>query len=210
MLKNPAFFFNGELCTGCKTCMIACKDKHDLPVGVLWRRVLEFSGGDWVPAGDGAYHHSVFAYYVSISCNHCENAPCVSGCPTGAMRKDESGIVFVEADRCVGCRYCEWNCPYGGPQYNEEIKAMTKCDFCRDDLAKGLPPTCVAACPCRAIDFGELDELRERHGAFPPIAPLPDPAITSPRYICSPHRFAKALGSSAGMRGAKISNPEEV
>jgi anaerobic dimethyl sulfoxide reductase subunit B (iron-sulfur subunit) len=210
MLKNPALYFNGELCTGCKTCMIACKDKNNLPVGVLWRRVLEYSGGDWIPSGDNAFHHSVFAYYVSISCNHCENAPCVKGCPTTAMKRDESNIVFIDQERCVGCRYCEWNCPYGAPQFNEEAKAMTKCDFCRDELAQGYPPTCVAACPNRALDFGEYDELVKKHGDLSAVAPLPDPSVTSPRFICSPHRFAKALGSSAGMRGALISNPEEV
>ena len=60
MIKNPTFYFNSELCTGCKTCMIACIDKHNVPLGVLWRRVLEYSGGDWLPVGKG-YEHSVFA-----------------------------------------------------------------------------------------------------------------------------------------------------
>ena len=66
MIKNPAFYFNSELCTGCKACMIACIDKHNLNKGVLWRRVLEYSGGEWLPVGD-AYEQNVFAYYVSLS-----------------------------------------------------------------------------------------------------------------------------------------------
>jgi anaerobic dimethyl sulfoxide reductase subunit B (iron-sulfur subunit) len=209
MIKNPAFYFNAELCTGCKTCMIACKDKHDHPLGVLWRRVLEYSGGDWLPVGD-AFQHSVFAYYISVSCNHCQKAPCVDGCPTTAMRRDDNGIVFVEESRCVGCRYCEWSCPYGAPQFDEIKSVMSKCDFCRDELAQGRPPACVASCPCRALDFGEYENLQKKYGSFAPIAPLPDPAMTSPRFICAPHRCAKPLGSSAGLRGTLISNPEEV
>ena len=99
MIKNPAFYFNSELCTGCKACMIACIDKHNLNKGVLWRRVLEYSGGEWLPVGD-AYEQNVFAYYVSLSCNHCENPVCAEACPTQAMHKDENGIVSVDPDRC--------------------------------------------------------------------------------------------------------------
>lgn len=209
MIKNPAFYFNSELCTGCKTCMIACIDKYNLPLGVMWRRVLEYSGGDWLPVGN-AYEHNVFAYYVSISCNHCQNALCVQGCPTQAMRKDENGIVYVDPDRCVGCRYCQWNCPYGAPQFNPVEKRMTKCDFCRDNLAAGEPPACVAACPCRALDFGEYEYLAAKYGIPPAIAPLPNPELTTPHLICIPNRHSKPMGSTAGMRGALISNPGEV
>ena len=81
MIKNPAFYFNSELCTGCKACMIACIDKHNLNKGVLWRRVLEYSGGEWLPVGD-AYEQNVFAYYVSLSCNHCEIRTVVWGAAT--------------------------------------------------------------------------------------------------------------------------------
>ena len=209
MIKNPAFYFNSELCTGCKACMIACIDKHNLNKGVLWRRVLEYSGGEWLPVGD-AYEQNVFAYYVSLSCNHCENPVCAEACPTQALHKDENGIVSVDPDRCVGCRYCEWNCPYGAPQFDPERKKMTKCDFCRDYLEQGLPPSCVAACPCRALDYGEYDELLKRYGEQATIAPLPGPELTRPHFICAPNRHSKPQGSTEGLRGKRISNPEEV
>lgn len=209
MVKNPAFYFNSELCTGCKACTIACKDKHDLPVGVQWRRVLEFSGGDWIKVGN-AYEQNVFAYYVSIACNHCENPVCVTGCPTRAMHRDENGIVSVDGSRCVGCRYCEWSCPYGAPQFNEKLKHMTKCDFCKDYLEQGLPPACVDSCPCRALDFGEYEEIIKKYGEHAVIAPLPKPDITNPHLVCSPNRNSKPQGSAAGIRGERISNPEEV
>ncbi len=209
MIKNPGFYFNSELCTGCKACMIACKDKHNLPKGVLWRRVIEYSGGEWSIKGN-TFEQDVFAYYISMSCNHCENPLCTEACPTKAMHKDENGIVWVDQTRCVGCRYCEWNCPYGAPQFNAEIKRMSKCDFCRDNLEKGLPPACVAACPTRALDFGEFEDLKKKYGEFETVAPLPKSTLTNPHLICHPNRHAKPQGSKAGIRGAGISNPEEV
>ena len=205
MLNNPAFFFNSELCTGCKACVIACKDKNNLEKGRLWRRVVEYAGGDWIPVG-GAFEHSVFAYYVSLSCNHCETPACTKSCPTTAMHKDENGIVSVDQSKCVGCHYCEWNCPYGAPQFDEAKGKMSKCDACRDNLAKGQPPACVAACPCRALDFGTLDDMRAKYGTFATIAPLPDPAMTNPHLICAPNRHARPMGTRTG----RISNPEEV
>ncbi len=210
MLRQPSFTFNSELCTGCKACMIACKDKHNLPRDVKWRRVLEFSGGEWLQLSNGVYDQNVFAYYVSISCNHCENAPCVKGCPTGAMHKDSDGIVSVNPDVCVGCRYCEWNCPYGAPQFNAEIKRMTKCDFCREYLQQDKEPACVAACPCRALGIGNYNHLKEETGFTHEIAPLPKASITQPRLFCIPNRHAKPQGSDEGIRGTLVSNPEEV
>lgn len=93
--------------------MIACIDKHNLNKGVLWRRVLEYSGGEWLPVGD-AYEQNVFAYYVSLSCNHCENPVCAEACPTQAMHNDENGIVLRGSGSVVwGAATAEWNCPYG-------------------------------------------------------------------------------------------------
>lgn len=210
MIKNPAFYFNSELCTGCKTCMIACKDKHNLGLGVNWRKVVEFCGGEFIPVGDNAYEQNVFAYYISLSCNHCENPLCALGCPTKAMHKDENGIVAVNQARCIGCRYCEWNCPYSAPQFDKRIGKMTKCDFCRDYLEEGKTPSCVASCPTRALDFGEIDELRKKYGEFAPLAPLPSPDITGPRFVCAPNRNSRPQGNRSGTRGGRISNPQEV
>lgn len=75
------FFFDQTLCTGCKACQIACIDKHDLPTGVRWRRVVEYSGGTWQISGD-TFNPSVFTYYTSVSCNHCEDPICMKVCPT--------------------------------------------------------------------------------------------------------------------------------
>ena len=207
MLKRPAFLVDMQTCTGCKTCMVACKDKNDLPVEVRWRRVYEYSGGEWLPGPGGTFRQDVFAYYVSVSCNHCEQPICVEVCPTKAMAQDEDGIVTVDQTRCVGCRYCEWACPYGAPQYRPDLGVMSKCDFCRDDLKAGRVPACVAACPTRTLTFGELEELKGDidRGLQGTVAPLPDRGLTGPRALFRPHRMSRPAGSTAG----HIANPEE-
>lgn len=206
MLKHPAFHIDLATCTGCKTCMIACKDKNDLPVGVKWRRVTEYTGGHWVSRADGTVTQDVFAYYLSVGCNHCEDPICVRNCPTTAMHKDESGIVLVDATKCIGCRYCEWACPYHAPQFDPDLGMMTKCNFCIDYLREGKAPACVAACPTRSLTCGEAEDLQKEWGDSVTVAPLPDPAITRPNLFVTPGRTAQPEGSSAG----RVANPEEV
>ena len=173
MAKQLGFYFNSNICVGCKACQIACKDKNQLPIGVIWRRVVEYGGGSWVPRDGVLVPQGVFGYFISISCNHCEKARCTEVCPTGAMYKNDDGIVLVNEENCIGCRYCEWACPYGAPQFNEESGVMTKCNFCIDLLAQGQQPACVSSCPLRALDFGEIEELRAKYGDAGEIDPLP-------------------------------------
>ena len=206
MLKRPAFFLDIQICTGCKTCMIACKDKNDLPMGVRWRRVVEFAGGDWDRLEDGTFSQNVFAYYISVSCHHCQDPICVQVCPSTAMNQDDRGIVSVNPKKCLGCRYCEWACPYSAPQFDEALGQMTKCDFCLEELERGGVPACVAGCPTRALQFGEFDELAARHGASRLMAPLPPPVITEPNFILEPHRDTQPGRTRTGA----ICNPEEV
>ena len=88
-----AFFFDAASCSGCKACQAACKDKHELPVGLLWRRVYELVGGRWDREGE-AWLPDVFAFNLSLACNHCEAPICAEVCPTGAMRRRDDGIVL--------------------------------------------------------------------------------------------------------------------
>ncbi|MDO5700841.1 MAG: dimethylsulfoxide reductase subunit B [Bowdeniella nasicola] len=205
MAKQLGFYFDQSLCNGCKACQIACKDKHDLPEGVTWRRVVEYSGGTWSRSGN-TLSPNVFSYYTSISCNHCEDPICVTVCPTTAMHKNEDGTVSVDAGKCVGCRYCEWACPYSAPQYNPVLGHMTKCDLCADYRAEGEDPACVAACPARALKWGPIDELREKYGTVDDVEPLPDPSITQPHLVVRPHRDAQVSGTGTG----SIMNPREI
>lgn len=202
---NYGFYFNQDGCNGCKACQIACKDKHDLPVGINWRRVVEYTGGSWQKSGN-TFEPNVFSYYTSISCNHCENPVCMQVCPTTAMSQREDGTVYVNDDKCVGCRYCEWACPYSAPQFNAETGNMTKCDLCYDYRETGQDPACVASCPSRALDWGPIEDLRAEYGTEDGIAPLPDPSITKPHLVINPHRDAQAWNAGTGA----IANPKEI
>lgn len=207
MAKQLAFYFDSSACTGCKACQIACQDKNNLSVDVIWRRVFRYGGGNWVPVGSVSVPNNLFRYFVSISCQHCQDPACVKVCPTTAMSKDENGIVSIDADKCIGCRYCEWACPYGAPQFNEAAGVMTKCDFCQDLLAEGGNPACVDACPMRAIEFGELEALQAQHGTLNAIEPLPSGDYTNPSLVITPHKDAEMVGAGTGHI---LNLPEEI
>ena len=154
----------------------------------------------------GTFKPNVFTYYTSVACNHCEDPICVRVCPTQAMHKGTNGIVGIDPTVCIGCRYCEWACPYGAPQFSADKGVMTKCNFCQDFLEQGRDPACVAACPSRVLDFGEIDELRTKHGHTADIEPLPDPGITKPNLVITAHKNAQKSGHGNGT----LANPNEV
>lgn len=185
-----AFHFDSAFCSGCKACQVACKDKNNLPAGVLWRRVYEVSGGTWLRNGE-AWDNTVFAYNLSVSCNHCIHPKCAGVCPVDAYNVHENGVVVLDLTKCVGCGYCAWACPYGAPQYNAEAGYMTKCDFCPDQLEQGLPPACVAACPMRVLDYGETEPENSIALWDVPADAHPFPlsvfSHTQPRFAIQPH-----------------------
>lgn len=205
MAKRIAFFFDADSCSGCKACQVACKDKHDHNPGILWRRVYEITGGEW-KRREGIWEPHVFAYNLSIACNHCQAAPCLTACPTGAIVKEPGGIVHIISERCMGCRYCQWACPYGALQYDAQAGKMTKCDFCADFLAEGESPACVSACPMRALDFGEWEDLKEKHHGGGRIFPLPPDEEAGPSLVVKPHRDSPKATNAR----IRLANSEEV
>jgi anaerobic dimethyl sulfoxide reductase subunit B (iron-sulfur subunit) len=202
MSRRLGFRVDLRFCTGCKACQIACKDKHHLGPGIRWRRVVETSGGDWERRGEAWVDRSV-SYFMSVACMHCELPICAEVCPTGAMAKGEDGIVAVDPGRCMGCRYCEWACPYGAPQLDAAAGVMTKCDLCRDRLAEGRDPACAAACPMRVL--GVVDVAAGCEGTDE-VFPLPPAALTEPSAAITPHRdVARAEAGDPA-----IGNAEEI
>ncbi len=205
MISQYAFFFDAQACAGCKACQMACKDRNDLQTGLLWRRVYEVTAGRWEKKG-GVWVPDVAAYNISMSCNHCENPVCAAACPVKAVGKRDDGIVFIETPRCIGCRYCEWSCPYTAIRFDAASNTVSKCDFCVDLVEAGEPPACVAACPARALAFGDLVDLEKKYGNVRRIFPLPDPETARPAIIIRPHRDE----AKAAAGGGEVANWEEV
>ncbi len=139
-MTQYGFYFDATRCTGCHTCEAACRDYHDLGLDFTFRHVYEIEGGGWNQASDGTWSTDSYTYYVSTSCQHCDNPACTHVCPTGAMHKDNDGIVSVDVKKCIGCGYCELACPYGNPKVDREKGHSTKCDGCASRLAEGKSP----------------------------------------------------------------------
>ena len=181
---------------------MACKDYHNHDVSEGFRRVLDYEGGSWTTFEDGTVSQDAFAYHISLACNHCSNPACMQVCPTGAMHRDELGLIWSDHKKCIGCGYCTMACPYHAPAIDKTLKRSSKCDGCRERIAENRAPICVEACPLRALDFDEESALHARHmdnwdNVCSSILPLPHESVTSPNLIIvpSPAAFAKRSGT---------------
>ena len=135
-------------CVGCSDCVVACQTENNVPM---------------VFAANGLWKLWM-AHILSLKwrsdrrrCNHCENAPCVRCCPTGASHIAEGGIVLVEHNECIGCGACIASCPYDA-RYPHPDGYVDKCTFCDHRIKNGMSPACVAVCPTKCIYFGDLDD----------------------------------------------------
>ena len=154
------FYVDQTRCTGCFTCVVACRDWHNVPAGpASWIRVKTVEKGKYP---------DLFVAFLPIACYHCDHPACIPACPVDAITKrDEDGIVIVDSEICLGagCQLCLEACPYDTPQFGpEEDAKMQKCDLCIDRWAEGKKPVCVDGCPTWALDAGPLDELRAKYG----------------------------------------------
>ena len=184
-MEQFGFYFNAKRCTGCKTCMLACKDYRNQDASVSFRQVYEFVGGSWSKDERGCWAQDCFAFYVSSACNHCASPACMEVCPTGAMGKNELGLMSVDEHRCIGCGYCALSCPYHAPKVDRTVGHSVKCDGCSQRAREGSAPVCVEACPLRALEFGPISDLRARHGRVADMPPLPDSSKTAPNLVLS-------------------------
>ncbi|MCP4601276.1 MAG: 4Fe-4S dicluster domain-containing protein [Proteobacteria bacterium] len=141
-MKRRAFIFDTGSCFGCMGCLAACANVNGTAPEQMWRSLYK------LPPRDGK-HDTV---YLSLSCNHCENAPCVRVCPTNALEsRGADGVVLHGAERCIGCRYCQMACPYGAIRWDTNNKVIGKCNFCYKRLDAGQEPACVATCFAGAL-----------------------------------------------------------
>ncbi|NPA95065.1 MAG: 4Fe-4S dicluster domain-containing protein [Thermodesulfobacteria bacterium] len=143
------------LCIGCLACEAACKDKNNVPKGAHFCKMIA--------VGPKMVRNIPVVNYVYMACFHCEKPWCVDACPTGAMQKREKdGIVFVDAELCVGCKACIKACPWGVPQWDSNTGKVAKCDLCKDRIDQGLKPACVTKCTTGALQFGTPQEASEK------------------------------------------------
>jgi molybdopterin-containing oxidoreductase family iron-sulfur binding subunit len=176
-------------CIGCRRCVYACVDENNQSRDpqIHWIRVLEFAQesaqrGIDLEAGDAYYDRAQVPaegrFYLPVACMHCEESPCTNVCPTGATWREPDGIVVIDYDWCIGCRYCMASCPYGARHFNwaepnvpaEQVNSdmhllgnrprrrgvVEKCSFCIQRVRNGRYPACLEACPVGARKFGNL------------------------------------------------------
>lgn len=137
-------------CIGCHACTITCKMENSVPDGCF---------RSWVMEADKGVYPNVTRVKLPKLCNHCQQAPCVSVCPVKATYRDhESGVVKVDANKCIGCRYCIAACPYSARYLNHKKGVTDKCDLCLDRVRAGLMPSCVSTCVSHARYFGDLND----------------------------------------------------
>ncbi len=189
------FHFDMAKCIGCKCCVVACNEQNGNPAEINWRRVGEIEGGVY-PAAQ--------RWHVSMGCNHCLEPSCLIGCPVEAYTKDAvTGIVDHDADACIGCQYCTWNCSYGVPQFNEARGVVGKCDMCHGRLSRGSEPACVGACPegAIAIEIVDMAAWRRDHAlADAPGMPSSSDSLSTTRVTMP----AGAIAELARVDGARI------
>ena len=173
MSARVGFFTDTSVCIGCKACEVACKEWNGVPDDPLgftgesydnsgglgadrWRHVAFIEQERLVPGQD-------FRWLMSSDvCKHCQRAGCLEACPTGAIIRTGFDTVYVQPDVCNGCGYCVVACPFGVIDRHQDDGRAWKCTLCYDRLGEDMTPACAKACPTASIQFGDLDELRER------------------------------------------------
>jgi formate dehydrogenase iron-sulfur subunit len=153
-------------CMACRGCQTACKQWNQLPAQetkftgsyenppslspITWTRIMFREHMD---EGKARW------LFAKMHCMHCQDAPCVDVCPSGAMHKTAKGTVKVDAEKCIACNYCVANCPFLVAQYDKSLGVARKCTFCYDRVENGMKPACAATCPTDSIVYGERNEI---------------------------------------------------
>jgi formate dehydrogenase iron-sulfur subunit len=205
------FFTDTSVCIGCKACEVACKEWNHVPedglelTGMSYDNTVGLGADTWrhvafieqkaLPADGADGADGQFRWLMSSDvCKHCTHAACLDVCPTGSLFRTEFGTVVVQEDICNGCGYCIPACPYGVIDQRKEDGRAWKCTLCYDRLGDGMEPACAQACPTDSIQFGPLDELRER--AAGRLAQLHEAGISDARL------YGEDPGDGVGGDGA--------
>jgi formate dehydrogenase iron-sulfur subunit len=152
------FLIDASRCIDCRACLVACSVENNVPMDStrIWIKETGIIGD----------YPDLKRFSAPYHCMHCNDPSCVSACTVGALQKNEQGIITYDAERCIGCRYCMYACPFEVPnfQWDQRLPLIVKCDLCVNRLAEEQPPACAATCPTQAIMFGPRQEmLAEAH-----------------------------------------------
>lgn len=158
---KTGFIFDLNKCVGCHACVVACQIENGQDQNTPWREISTFN----------EYQHpDLPVFHYSLACNHCEDAPCAENCPALAYSKDSIGNIVHYADKCIGCKYCTWACPYDAPNFVKLNGVVEKCTLCQHRLKEGLKPACANLCPTGALDYDEIELIpQSRIAGFPEV-----------------------------------------
>jgi Fe-S-cluster-containing dehydrogenase component/formate-dependent nitrite reductase membrane component NrfD len=184
-MARYGFLIDQDTCIGCHACTVACKAEHSVPLGVnrTWVKYIE----------KGEFPDSRRLYSV-MRCNHCEDAPCVKVCPTGALFHRDNGIVDFDTSNCIGCKSCMNACPYDAIYIDPEEHTAQKCNFCAHRVELGLEPSCVVVCPTQSIVAGDLDDPTSRISRLVARAEV---QVRSPEQHTNPKLFYKGADQAS-------------
>ncbi len=179
------FLLDSDNCIGCHACTVACKSEHDVPLGV---------NRTWVKYIETGTFPDVARKFNVMRCNQCEDAPCMTICPTSALFRSDNGVVDFQDDDCIGCKSCMNACPYDALYINPETNTAHKCNMCNHRLEQNLEPSCQIVCPTEAIIIGDLDDPTSK---ISQMISRNDVAVRAPEQNTKPKVFYKGADQAA-------------
>ncbi|MEE9416015.1 MAG: 4Fe-4S dicluster domain-containing protein [Acidimicrobiales bacterium] len=184
-MTRLGFLLDSDSCIGCHACTVACKSEHDVPLGV---------NRTWVKYIETGTFPDVARKFSVMRCNQCEDAPCMTICPTSALFRADNGVVDFQDDNCIGCKSCMNACPYDALYINPETNTAHKCNMCNHRLEVGLEPSCQIVCPTEAIKIGDLDDPTSEISR---IIARDDVAVRSPEQNTKPKVFYRGADQAS-------------
>lgn len=163
------FKFDKNKCVACQACTIACMNENGVQAYQQWRNIFTYNESK-TP--------KLPVFHISIACNHCEDAPCMTNCPALAYNTSNiTGGILHSADLCIGCQYCVWNCPYEAPKFNPFEGVIEKCNFCENRQSEKMTPACADLCPTGALGFSSEEINKSYIKPSIPVKRNPNPSL---------------------------------
>ena len=184
-MTRLGFLLDSDSCIGCHACTVACKSEHDVPLGV---------NRTWVKYIETGTFPDVSRKFNVMRCNQCDDAPCMTICPTNALFRADNGVVDFQDDDCIGCKSCMNACPYDALYINPETNTAHKCNMCNHRIEVGLEPSCQIVCPTEAIKIGDLDDPNSE---ISKIIARDDVAVRSPEQNTKPKVYYRGADQAS-------------